>query len=108
MCGDKFTVYLNIENEIIQSAGMQGFGCAISKASTYLLSQALSGETLREAQEIIKRFLEMTNDKSDRKPEDVFETDEFLAFAAAREFPERKTCANMSWEESAKLLGEMN
>lgn len=99
MCGDKFTIYLRLEADVIEQASFEGFGCAISKASTAVLTKQIEGKTLGEIKPIVELFYELVNESSDQSPESLTTDEDLLAFAAAREFPERKTCATLSWEQ---------
>ena len=99
MCGDKYEVYLKFDGNKIENARFEGYGCAISKASTAVLTEMLIGKTLKELNPVIEDFLELINADSEKDPESLTRDDQLLAFAAAREFPERKTCASLSWEE---------
>ena len=38
LCGDRFTLYLQIEGDTIKDIGFEGSGCAISKASASLMT----------------------------------------------------------------------
>ncbi|MFY0592058.1 Fe-S cluster assembly sulfur transfer protein SufU [Roseivirga sp.] len=104
MCGDKYTLYLKILNNTIQKASFEGFGCAISKASTVVLTKLIEGNTLADIKPMIDAFFELVNEDSDQSPESLTEDEDLLAFAAAREFPERKTCATLSWSEIQKMV----
>ena len=59
LCGDKVTVYLKIENGVIADVSFEGLGCAISTASASLMTEALKGKTLEEAEYIFNEFHEM-------------------------------------------------
>ena len=104
MCGDKFTIYLRLEGDVIEQASYEGFGCAISKASTAVLIKQIEGKTLLEIKPIVELFYELVNESSAQSPESLTTDEDLLAFAAAREFPERKTCATLSWEELRLIL----
>src|SRR2546425_1093634 len=56
LCGDRLTVYLKVEGDRIQDASFQGSGCAISKASASLMTEAVKGKTLAEASALFERF----------------------------------------------------
>ena len=45
LCGDRFTVYLEMEGDKIREIGFQGAGCAISKASASMMTQSVKGKT---------------------------------------------------------------
>ena len=77
----------------------EGYGCAISKASTVVLIDTIIGKSLEEISAAIKKFLQLIDARSDKEPEEITSDDQLLAFAAAREFPERRTCASLSWNE---------
>ncbi|MFZ0279494.1 MAG: SUF system NifU family Fe-S cluster assembly protein [Candidatus Sulfotelmatobacter sp.] len=49
LCGDHFTVYLDLEGDSIRDVSFQGSGCAISKASASLMTQSVKGKTRAEA-----------------------------------------------------------
>ena len=101
ICGDRFTLYFEMDKERITQLSFHGFGCAISKASTSVLVQKLDGKTIDEAKKILKSFLEIIN--STKTSVDNLE-DDFKAFTATREFPGRITCATLSWTEMSKYL----
>lgn len=104
MCGDKYTLYLKLEHEKVSKAAFEGFGCAISKASTAVLSRLIEGKSLQDIKPLVELFFELVNEDSDQTPESLTDNEDLLAFAAAREFPERKTCATLSWGELRKQL----
>jgi len=103
MCGDKYTLYLKLTDNLIEKATFEGFGCAISKASTAVLTKQIEGKTLKEIKPIVALFFELVNEGSDQSPESLTTDEDLLAFAAAREFPERKTCATLSWESIVSI-----
>lgn len=104
MCGDKYTLYLKLTDGLIERATFEGFGCAISKASTAVLTKQVEGKTLEEIKPIVELFFELVNEESDQSPESLTADEDLLAFAAAREFPERKTCATLSWGELKTII----
>lgn len=104
MCGDKFTLSIRVNQNRIEDARFDGFGCAISKASTALLTEKIIGKSLNEVAPLVNDFLELIDEDGNRDPEMISKDDQLLAFAAAREFPERKTCASLSWDELLSLL----
>lgn len=104
VCGDQFKLYLTIENEQIKDAYFHGYGCAISKASTSVLIKKIQGLPMNEVLPLLEQFLNLldsqhaTMDSSD---------EELLAFAAARQFPERLSCATLSWEALREHLHQI-
>jgi len=105
MCGDKYTLYLVVEREVISNAKFKGYGCTISKASTAILVDKIIGKELTEVASLVTLFMEIINEQSEQSAESLTNDEALLAFAATREFPERKRCASLSWEELQKALG---
>jgi nitrogen fixation protein NifU and related proteins len=101
LCGDKFKLYLDIEQDRVVAASFSGYGCAVSKAATSVLMEKIQGKTLEEIQGLIQAYFAIT--KTDQ--ENSTDTDpELLAFAAAKKFPGRLKCAVLSWEACAEHL----
>ena len=88
LCGDHFTVFLNVGDGQIRDIAFQGSGCAISKASASMMTQALKGKRTDEAARCRKRRL--------RAPRDgATDSAEAWATPAARSPPTRKaTCSS--------------
>lgn len=104
VCGDQFDLCLELEGDIIQNTSFKGYGCAISKASTSVLTKQLLGKSKNEAKALIELFLKVINSESSESPESITSNEELLAFASAREFPERLTCANLAWKKVKEVL----
>ena len=103
ICGDRFKVYFDLVDNKISQLSFHGFGCAISKASTSVIVESLEGKTLEEGKLIVSKFL---NTVSTEKSIEENIPEDFLAFAAAREFPGRLKCATLSWEEMTIFINE--
>jgi nitrogen fixation NifU-like protein len=56
LCGDRLTIWLRMEGDLIQDAAFQGSGCAISRASASLMTTAVKGKTRAEAEALFQRF----------------------------------------------------
>jgi nitrogen fixation protein NifU and related proteins len=95
LCGDKFKLFLDIEDGVITQASFHGYGCAISKAATSVLIQRILGETMDSVPNVLKSYFEALDTEGAKKTD--LDAD-FKAFSAVRHFPERKTCATLSWE----------
>ena len=104
LCGDRFSFYIDLENDQIQTAGFYGFGCAISKASASLLVGKLEGKSIVEALAFTQEFLEFL----DGQHRETFQDELLEAFAAVDEFPARKECAQLGWLAINKYLSESN
>lgn len=94
LCGDRFTVYLEMDGEKIREIGFQGAGCAISKASASMMTQIVKGKTKAEAEQIFHRFHEMVTGHNDG---DQAELGKLAVFSGVSEFPVRVKCATLAW-----------
>ena len=96
LCGDRVTVYLHMEGDVIQDISFQGAGCAISKASASVMTSALKGKSKAEAQALFDKFQRMVTGEV-RASVDPLELDDFAVFAGVRQFPVRVKCASLAW-----------
>jgi len=104
LCGDKYSLFLKIEDGHIIDASFKGYGCAISKASSSILVKKSIGSSLDEMRELIHLFKGIIDPDSKIKAESLSTDPELLAFSATRSFPERKKCASLSWDELEAML----
>jgi nitrogen fixation protein NifU and related proteins len=95
LCGDQVTVWIRMEGDVIGDVSFRGAGCAISKASASLMTGAVKGKTLQEADALFQRFHQLV---TGRLPPGEAETLGKLAvFSGVSEFPVRVKCASLSW-----------
>jgi nitrogen fixation NifU-like protein len=94
LCGDRLTLYLTLDDEVIKDAAFQGSGCAISKASASLMTDAVKGKTVAEARELFEQFHAMITSDPNTPPADL---GKLSVFAGVREFPTRIKCASLAW-----------
>jgi nitrogen fixation protein NifU and related proteins len=106
ICGDRFEVYLDFENEnMFGQLHFYGLGCSVSKASTSVLTKLLEGKTVDDALQLCNHFLSYINQESGFEP--LVLPDEFFAFSGVHDFPERLECAALAWREMKKFLESM-
>ncbi|MCA1561366.1 MAG: SUF system NifU family Fe-S cluster assembly protein [Acidobacteria bacterium] len=94
LCGDRLNLFLAIDGDVIADVAFQGSGCAISKASASLMTDAVKGQTVGAAQSLFARFHQMVTTPPDRAVEDL---GKLSVFAGVREFPVRVKCASLAW-----------
>lgn len=94
LCGDRVTVFLQIDGERIADVAFEGSGCAISKASASLMTDRLKGSTVAEARDLFERFHRMVTTPPDQAVEDL---GKLSVLAGVREFPVRVKCASLAW-----------
>ncbi len=65
LCGDRVTVYLALDGEVISDAAFEGAGCAISTAAASLMTEAVKGKTISEATALFERFRALVTGDAD-------------------------------------------
>jgi nitrogen fixation protein NifU and related proteins len=94
LCGDRLTLYLKLNGDTIEDVSFEGAGCAISKASASLMTDAVKGRTKAEAQALFERFHRMVTTPPDQPVEEM---GKLSSLAGVREFPVRVKCASLAW-----------
>ena len=103
LCGDMLSLYLTVEGDLITDVGFQGSGCAISKASASMMTEAVKGRTKAEAEETFRAFREMLL----REPGSDFDAEQLgdlEILSGVSEFPARVKCAILSWHTLRSAL----
>ena len=102
LCGDHFTVYVDVQNGAIHDIAFQGAGCAISKASASMMTQSLKGKSQSEAEELFTKFHNLVTGNGTGD-----EMGKLAVFSGVSEFPLRVKCATLAWHAlRAALRGE--
>jgi nitrogen fixation NifU-like protein len=108
LCGDHFTVYLQMQGDVIQDVVFQGSGCAISKASASMMTQALKGKTQHDAEELFHRFHDVVTGHAPANGAQA-ELGKLAVFSGVSEFPTRVKCATLAWHTlQAALEGKQD
>ncbi len=101
LCGDQIRLFLVVHDGVISDIKFEGCGCAISQASTSLMTEAVKGKTPDEAMALFSKFHAMIVDGED------LEVDGLECLAGVREFPSRIKCATLGWHAlRSALTGE--
>ncbi len=104
LCGDRLTLYLKLDGNLIADVAFQGIGCAISKASASLMTDALKGKTIDEARALFDRFHGMVTSSPDMPSPDL---GKLSVLSGVREYPTRIKCASLAWHTmKAAVSGE--
>ena len=106
LCGDRLTVYLNLEKDVITEAAFQGSGCAISKASASLMTDAVKGKTGAEARLLFDRFHAMITNNANENSES--QIGKLAVLAGVRDYPMRVKCAILAWHALRAAVDEIN
>ncbi|MGH9949033.1 MAG: Fe-S cluster assembly sulfur transfer protein SufU [Pyrinomonadaceae bacterium] len=106
LCGDALRVYVKLDGDTVSDVAFKGSGCAISKASASMMTQAVKGKTREEAESIFEEFHKMVTGELDVETEEN-NLGKLKIFAGVLEFPARVKCASLSWHTlNAALHGE--
>ena len=105
LCGDRVTVYLEMEDGVVKDVSFQGSGCAISTASASLMTEALRGKTRQEADALFEQFHALVTGDPQALP-DADGLGKLAVFAGVREFPVRVKCASLAWHTVRAVLHE--
>ncbi|RKZ79951.1 MAG: SUF system NifU family Fe-S cluster assembly protein [Gammaproteobacteria bacterium] len=93
LCGDALVVFVKLDGDVIEDVSFQGSGCAISVASASLMTEALKGKTLAEAESLYESVhKQMTGEDVDSTSLGKLEV-----LSGVKEFPARVKCATLSW-----------
>tara|TARA_Y100000815_G_C13270479_1_gene472833 strand:+ start:672 stop:1136 length:465 start_codon:yes stop_codon:yes gene_type:complete len=105
LCGDQISLYVNVDDDgVIEDIGFEGAGCAISKATASMMTEAIKGKNVDKAEEIFEAFRHMLT----RKPEEDYDYEllgDLEILQGVSQFPTRIKCATLSWHTLNSALG---
>ena len=93
LCGDQVHVYVTLEGDDLKDVAFTGNGCAISKASASMMTQAVKGRSKAETLALFERFHRLVTGGG----EDPEALGKLVVFAGVSEFPVRVKCASLAW-----------
>jgi nitrogen fixation protein NifU and related proteins len=94
LCGDRLTLFLDLDGDVIRDVTFTGSGCAISKASASLMTDALKGRRVAEAEALFDQFHAMVMSDPGVAAADL---GKLSVLAGVRQFPTRVKCASLAW-----------
>ena len=114
LCGDEITVYLNVNDGVLEDIKIAGHGCSISQSSSSLMSAAVKGKSLSDVRSVIDTFKQlMTVHESslendiEQAPVDLRALGELAALQGVVKFPVRIKCATLAWNTLTQGLDEI-
>ena len=106
LCGDHLWVDLKVSNDgKIEEASFLGTGCAISKASASMMTNALKGRTIEEAKAVFSDFHRLVIGKLDPEKE-PHQLGGLKIFSGIWKYPARVKCAALAWHAMNGALAE--
>ena len=100
LCGDKVHLYLKLDNKKkIENLSFEGSGCAISIASTSIMTELVKGKNLEIAKKIIVEFLNMIKNtkKITLRELDDDQKIKIMSLSGVKQYPMRVKCATLAW-----------
>lgn len=102
LCGDRISLYLRVQNDKIIDVGFQGSGCAISTASSSIMTDMVKGKSVFEAEKLLSDFLSLLTGKAIQA--DAAEMGKLEVLAGVKEYPARVKCATLAWHALQEAL----
>lgn len=103
LCGDRITLYVKINEGVIEDVSFQGSGCAISTASASLMTEIVRGQTEQEAEHLFELFHRITTGK-DGDAVNLDDIGKLAVLAGVRAYPARVKCATLAWHSLQSAL----
>jgi nitrogen fixation protein NifU and related proteins len=100
LCGDKLALFVKLDGDMLQDISFVGAGCAISTASTSLMTESVKGKSRQDAVALMERFHDLLTTE---KPQSDG-LGKLTVFSGVREFPARVKCATLAWHTLKSAL----
>jgi len=102
LCGDRETVFVDMDGDVVKDVSFQGAGCAISTASASMMTESVKGRTRAEAESLFERFHDLIVGKGGESPD----LGKLAVFSGVREYPVRVKCATLPWHTLKAALAQ--
>ena len=109
LCGDQVQIYLKLNNEKkVENLSFEGSGCAISIASTSIMTELVKGKTVEVAKKIIIHFLDMIKNTSEIKSKNLDDDQKIkiMSLSGVKQYPMRVKCATLAWHTLSSAIEE--
>lgn len=97
LCGDRETIFVDMDGDVVKDVSFQGAGCAISTASASMMTESVKGRTRAEAESLFERFHDLIVGKGGERPDESSKLGKLAVFSGVREYPVRVKCATLPW-----------
>ncbi len=99
LCGDRVTIHLKLDGDVIEDARFEARGCAISLASASMMTEMVKGKTEEEVRDLFERFHALVTGKTEAEEMGGLEV-----LAGVKDFPTRIKCATLPWHAMSAAL----
>jgi len=103
LCGDRLSLSLEIRDDRVTAVGFEAAGCAISRASASLMTEAVRGRSLEDVERLVDRVHAMLAGPEGMVDEAA--VGKLVVLSGVRQFPMRVKCATMAWHTLKAALG---
>ncbi len=104
LCGDRMTLYVKLDGDTVQDIRFKGTGCAISVASSSLMTEKVKGASLQESLKLFEKVHDMLTAADYDDSANLEDLDKLAALSGVREYPSRVKCASLSWHALKSAL----
>ncbi len=102
LCGDRILLYMDVKDDVVVDIGFQGSGCAISRASTSMLTETIMGQKLEDINQVFEEVHKMLTEPGAELDVNLLGDLEMLS--GVTDFPVRIKCAMLSWHTLKSLI----
>ena len=101
LCGDEIQVFAHVEDGRVADVAFQGQGCSISQSSASMLTEAVKGKPIADAEHLAADFRGMMAGEVE-PDEDEF--GDLVALKGVVKYPIRIKCAVLAWDVLQEAL----
>jgi nitrogen fixation NifU-like protein len=95
-CGDEIRLQFRVEDGRIAEIAFTGIGCALSQASSSMMTDLVKGKTLEEGLAIARRFTEMVHGDADAARDKLL--GQARSLQGVSRFADRVKCSMLAWD----------
>lgn len=93
LCGDKISLDLIIKDNVVEDIKFTGSGCAISTASSSLLTEYIIGKKTSEIRHLFEEFHDLVTIEESKSDG----LGKLSVFEGVKKYPARVKCATLAW-----------
>ncbi len=101
-CGDEIDIFVKLDGNVISDISFSGVGCSISQASASMLTEAVKGKSLEDAEKVIGKFKSMLLENAN--PDFSNDNPDLEVLQGVKQYPVRIKCALLSWNTLEQII----